>query len=197
MTSDISDNSNRYRYSDLHVIRSGNRNSNLNRDRDLYLNRYRYVSGNRDLYLNSVRNSNFIRNWNLDFNIVRLRNLNINVLSNRDFASNLTRNIDIHLLDSVQVYRLLDNNFIGFLTKHRVVSFNFNVLVYLVDFGNLNINCCSVRLWDRYLNLTGNRDANLDGNWNTYLDLTRYRNLALNDLLSDFLILRNVFNNFL
>lgn len=92
---------------------------------------------------------------------------------------------------------MLDDNFIGFLTNHWVVSFNFNVLVYLVDFGNLNINCCSVRLWDSYLNLTRNRDANLDGNWNTYLDLTRDGNLALNDFLSDFLILRNVVNNFL
>lgn len=101
MTSDISDDSNRYRYSDLYVIRSRNRNSNLNRDRDLYLNRYRYVSGDRDFNLHSVRDSNLIGNWNLDFDIVRLRNLNVNVLSNRNFASNLTRNIDVHLLDSV------------------------------------------------------------------------------------------------
>jgi len=34
LTSDISDNSNRYRYTDSHFIRSGNRNRNLNSDRD-------------------------------------------------------------------------------------------------------------------------------------------------------------------
>lgn len=161
------------------------------------MNRYRYVSGNRDVNLHRVRNINLIRNFNLNYNFVRLRNITIDILSNRDFARNLTSNIDIHLLDSVPVHRSLYNNFIGFLTKHWIISFNFNVLVYLVDFGNRNINCCSVRLWDSYLNLTRNRDADLDGIWNAYLDLTRYRNLALNDLLNNLASLGNVVDNFL
>lgn len=167
LASDVADNGDCNRDSDLNLVRTLDRDSDLVRDVDADFNRI------------GLRN----------FNRVGLRNGDLTVLRNRYASDDGNRDINVVGLVNVHIN--------GNRLRNSPLGRDSDGVSDVLDLWNRDINSSSERLRNRDRNLTRDRDGYLTRHRNGNAQLSGNGDFAVNDFLNYFAHLRNVLDELL